>query len=134
MIIVAADTISPVLWIGILIIILGAVYCFYMYYKSKISLITIQYAGGEIGFDQRWFTYQEIEQFQKQLRIAKDKAIEESENSVANKMEQAIMSISSQTTEYKSVSKLDELTKLGDLLEKGIITKDEFENMKKDLI
>jgi len=33
----------------------GSAYCLYLYEKAKISLIVIQYAGGDIGFDMRWF-------------------------------------------------------------------------------
>ena len=125
---------APNLLLLVLCMILISLYCFFMYFKSKVSMITIQYAGGEIGFDKKWFTTQEIDLFQKQLRMAKDKAIEESELNISRNMEQAISKLSAQPAETPSINKLDELTKLGNLLEKGIITQEEFENMKKDLM
>ncbi len=116
----------------LLAMLLFPIYCFFMYQKSKVSLITIQYAGGEIGFDKKWFTPQEIDLFQKQLHLAKDKAIEASDNAVANKLQEAVSGM----TQSVSVpnSKADELTKLVDLLQKGVITQEEFEKMKKELI
>lgn len=120
---------NSVLCILLLLAIIGiplgffAVYCFYRYYKSKHSFIIIQYAGGEIGYELKWFGNQEIELFQKQLRLAKDKNIEKENNprfnEVPNKTQTSIA---------------DELSKLADLLQKEIITQEEFEKMKKDLI
>ena len=102
------------------------------YFRSSVTLVTIQYAGGVIGFDVNWFSEQEIEMFQKQLRLAKDKAIEASDNAIANKFQEAVNGIGQPVTSLSS--KADEITKLVDLLQKGIITQDEFEKMKKDLI
>lgn len=109
-----------------------SILCFFMYQRSKVSLITIQYAGGEIGFDKKWFTQQEIDLFQKQIRLAKDKAIEASDNAVANKLQEAVTSITQSASSPNS--KADELSKLADLLQKGAITQEEFEKMKKELI
>lgn len=57
----------------------------YKYYDNKLSLISIQYAGGEIAFDIRWFSGQEINNFHQQLRLAKDKAVENYEYDMAKK-------------------------------------------------
>lgn len=95
-------------------------------------MITIQYAGGEIGFGKKWFTQQEIDLFEKQIRVAKDKAVEASDNAVANKLQEAVSNMTQSVT--ASNSKADELSKLADLLQKGAITQEEFEKMKKDLI
>jgi multidrug resistance efflux pump len=103
-----------------------------MYKRSQVSLVTIQYAGGEIGFDKNWFTQQEIELFQKEIRLAKDKAIEASENAVADKLQEAVSNIAQPAP--SSDSKADELSKLADLLQRGVITQEEFEKMKKELI
>lgn len=108
------------------------VFCFFKYHMSAVSLITIQYAGGVIGFDINWFTQQEIDLFQKQLRVAKDKAIEASDNAVANKLQEAVSNMTQSVSAPNS--KADELTKLVDLLQKGIIAQEEFEKMKKELI
>lgn len=62
----------------------------YQYYDNKLSLISIQYAGGEIAFDIRWFSGQEINNFHQQLRLAKDKAVENYEYDMAKKISAAI--------------------------------------------
>lgn len=116
----------------ILAIIFLPVFCFFKYHMSAVSLITIQYAGGEIGFDKKWFTQQEIDLFQKQLHLAKDKAIEASDNVVASKLQEAVTNMTQSASSPNS--KADELSKLLDLLQKGGITQEEFEKMKKELI
>ena len=62
----------------------------YKYYDNKLSLISIQYAGGEIAFDIRWFSRQEINNFHQQLRLAKDKSVENYEYDMARKISAAI--------------------------------------------
>lgn len=99
----------------------ATLYCFFQYQRSKLSLIVIQYAGGEIGFDLKWFQNQEIELFQKQLRLAKDKVLEKEDNQTVSEV-QAKSSVA------------DELSKLADLLSRGAITQEEFDKMKKELI
>lgn len=97
------------------------IYSIYKYYQSKITVILIQYAGGEIGFDVNWFHQQEIDLFQKQLRLAKDKIYEKKDNPTIN-------------TAPTQTSVADELSKLAGLLEKGLISQEEFEKMKKNLL
>lgn len=116
----------------LVILVLFAMFCFFMYQRSKVSMITIQYAGGEIGFDKKWFTQQEIDLFEKQIRLAKDKAVEASDNAVANKLQEAVSNLTQSAQPQNS--KADELSKLADLLAKGAITQDEFDKMKKELI
>lgn len=101
----------------------ATLYCFFQYQRSKLSLIVIQYAGGEIGFDLKWFQNQEIELFQKQLRLAKDKSIEKEKSLGGN-----------DGSNIAKTSVADELSKLADLLSKGVITQEEFEKMKRGLI
>lgn len=108
--------------VGILLLVYS-VYCFYRYYESKHSFIIIQYAGGEIGYELKWFGSQEIELFQKQLRLAKDRSIEKEKIPVDNG-----------SLATANISVADELLKLADLLNKGVITQEEFDKMKKGLI
>lgn len=105
-----------------------------VYLHSKINLIAIQFAGGEIAFDIRWFSEEEIADFQKQLRLAKDKAIEEADNAVANKLQEAVSSVTVGQQSAQSNSVADEIAKYGDLLEKGLITQEEFDKKKKELL
>ena len=88
----------------------------FLYFKNKISLISIQYAGGEIAFDIRWFSQNEIDIFQKQLRLAKDNVVDNPINNNYN------------------VSSADELIKYGQLLQKGLISPEEYQNIKRNLL
>lgn len=105
-----------------------------VFLKSRVNLIAIQFAGGEIAFDINWFSEMEIEDFQKQLRLAKDKAIEEADNAVANKLQAAVSSASAGQQASQVTSVADELAKYGDLLEKGLITQEEFDKKKQELL
>ena len=75
-----------------LLVIWGIIFIFlmYNYYASKHTLISIQYAGGEIAFDVKWFAGQEINNFHQQPRLAKDKAVENYEYDMAKKISAAI--------------------------------------------
>lgn len=106
----------------------------YLYYKSKVSLITIQFAGGEIAFDIRWFSQQEIADFQRQLRLAKDMAVEDVNNAVADKFTQAISSMQFKQNQSPQINIGDELTKCANLLQQGLITKEEYETVKRRLL
>lgn len=76
--------------IGGLAALSALLFLIYQYYDNKLSLISIQYAGGEIAFDIRWFSGQEINNFHQQLRLAKDKAVENYEYDMAKKITAAI--------------------------------------------
>lgn len=76
--------------IGGLAALSAILFLIYQYYDNKLSLISIQYAGGEIAFDIRWFSGQEINNFHQQLRLAKDKAVENYEYDMAKKITAAI--------------------------------------------
>lgn len=76
--------------IGGLTALSALLFLIYQYYDNKLSLISIQYAGGEIAFDIRWFSGQEINNFHQQLRLAKDKAVENYEYDMAKKISAAI--------------------------------------------
>lgn len=90
----------------------------YLYKKSQLSLISIQYAGGEIAFNIHWFSQNEIDDFQKMLRLAKDKVVDttNTNNTITPK------------------SSADELMKYGELLQKGLISPEEYEKIKRNLI
>lgn len=129
----AVNTVSTSIVGGVILILwFFSIFCFFMYQRSKVSMITIQYAGGEIGFDKKWFTQQEIDLFEKKIRLAKDRVVEECDNAVANKLQEAVSNLT-QTTKTQN-SKADELSKLADLLAKGALTQEEFDKMKKELI
>lgn len=118
-----------VFWVNIVIIptILSI-----FYDRSKVSLITVQYVGGEIGVDRDWFDEQEIQLFERQLQVAKDSVIEAGETAVVNKLQEAVSTLKQPV--IAQTSKADEILKLTELLEKGVISQEEFEKMKKELI
>lgn len=118
-----------VFWVNIVIIptILSI-----FYDRSKVSLITVQYVGGEIGVDRDWFDEQEIQLFERQFQVAKDSVIEAGETAVVNKLQEAVSTLKQPV--MAQTSKADEILKLTELLEKGVISQEEFEKMKKELI
>ena len=111
---------TPLLFIGMLFrLILCAI--------SKIKMITIKYSGGEIAFDIADFTAEEIDNFRKKLQLTIDKAVAEKHNA-----EQAVLLMAHQSTPHNG--RADELVKMADLLSKGLISQEEFNKIKKELI
>lgn len=93
---------------------------------SKIRVLAVQYNGSEMGFDMAYFTTEEIDDFQRNLRIAKDKVIESNRNTE--------QTVSPMMQGIPHNGKADELVKMADLLSKGLISQEEFDKMKKELI
>lgn len=122
-------TVFPVL------LIIYCVYCLYRYFQSKKTYLIIQYAGGAIGFEKNWYSNDEIEQFQQLLMLAKDKVVAENSNkNVSATLETALSSLMDKSSTANNVSIADEISKLNDLLTKGVISQDEFEKAKKELL
>lgn len=111
----------------IFIPIIMSVLFYFIYYKSKKAIISIQYAGGEIAFDVKWFSQQEVDDFQRQLRLAKDMSLEEAENVTREKYINAMNNNTNNAqSQFNQVSTADELVKFADLLQKGMITQEEY--------
>ena len=89
------------------------------YFKSKKTLFEIDYAGGKIAFDVSLYSKAEMDDFQRKLRLAKDMALENGINVIKNS---------------NSTSIIDELEKYSDLMQKGIISQQEFDDLKKKAI
>lgn len=106
------------------------------YLFTRINLLKIEYAGGCIGFDIAWFPMAECTTYQKQLRLAKDKAVEESENATANAVTSAMsqMAVAQPVASVPATSNADELFKYADLMDKGLITREEFDEIKAGLL
>ena len=98
---------------------------------TNYHMLTVQYNGGEIAFYRDDFPEEEIAFFQRQLRLAKDEVTANNDNIEKNMIKEAVSSVIQSTSQS---SKADELVKLADLLSKGIISQEEFEKMKKELI
>ena len=117
----------------------------FLYLKSRNTFLAVQFNGGEIAFPVKWFPISECDNFQRLLREAKDKAIEESESAVANKLSDTISKsvgagevrgagTSGTNGDGIGLGIADELAKYADLLSKGIITQEEFNTVKKKLL
>ena len=106
---------------------------FVLVYKlSRKTLLAINYAGGCIAFDINWYPRQEGDNFQKMLRIAKDNAVEEAENATANTVREAMSNVGSAqyVQQAAPVSAADELAKYAQLYKDGLITEQEFADIK----
>lgn len=112
----------------IILLVLGALFWFYSIYmsiKETRTYITIQYAGGIVAFRQTWYSDSDMEQFQNFVHITKDSVISENSKTIASKAE--IFS-----TQKASVA--DEIFKLNELLAQGILSQEEFDKAKKELL
>ena len=113
--------------IGIGVLIFGIILV-YIYGKKRMSVLTIMFGGGGIAFPLNWFPRQEIDNYQKMLRIAKDQAVEEAENATANAVREAMAN--AQSAPQAASSSADELAKYAQLYKDGMITEQEFAEIK----
>lgn len=97
------------------------------YLEKRKTFFQIQYAGGSIAFDVSFYAKAEIEDFQKQLRRAKDLS-EETTTVKAVIVEQPVTQASSQN------SAADDLRKYAELLKDGLISQEEYDAMKKKIL
>lgn len=93
-------------------------------FKRK-TLFRIEYAGGCIAFNVSYYAKAEIDDFQKQLRRAKDLA-EESASKVT------VTESPMQPSTQNNVP--DDLRKYADLLKEGLISQEEYDAMKKKIL
>lgn len=98
----------------------------YNYLSKRKTLFRIEYAGGCIAFDVSFYAKAEIDDFQKQLRRAKDFAEETAT------VKTVTADSTSQTHVQNSVP--DELRKYADLLKEGLISQEEYDAMKKKIL
>ncbi len=122
--------IAAEIWIGLPLILLFA----FLYYRDRVTGIVIQYAGGKIVIDQKWYTADEISSFQQLTMLAKDRLQEEKTKMLAASLGNTMANMGGTDGNRQNVSKADELLKLSELLEKGILTKEEFEKAKKEVL
>ena len=111
-----------ILDVGLLV---GFVIIIKNYLFKRKTLFRIEYAGGCIAFDVSFYAKAEIDDFQKQLRRAKDLAEE-----YATKV--AATEASVQPSTQNSVS--DDLRKYAELLKEGLISQEEYDSMKKKIL
>lgn len=106
-------------------IVLLGIFCINKFVKERREFITIQYAGGVVAFEYNWFSRQEIEEFKNILYIEKDNVLSKNVETVASNV---------QTIPTQKVSVADEISKMNELLAQGVISQEEFNKAKKELL
>lgn len=102
---------------------------FVNYLRRRRTFFEINYAGGKIAFNVSLYPKTEIDDFQKQLRRAKDLIQPQPVVATVTASAPEVVPASTPTN-----TKADELEKYATLLEKGLITKEEFDTLKKKAI
>lgn len=99
---------------------------FFDYLSKRKTLFEIQYAGGRIAFDVSYYAKAEIDDFQKQLRRAKDLSQETA----------TVRTVAPETPTQASTqsSVPDDLRKYADLLKEGLISQEEYDSIKKKIL
>lgn len=96
------------------------------YLLKRKTLFRIEYAGGCIAFNVSFYAKAEIDDFQKQLRRAKD--MTEESTAISDSALEIGEDVSTKT---KTV---DDLRKYNELLKDGIITQEEYDAVKKNIL
>ncbi len=99
------------------------------YFRRKTTIFKIDYAGGSIGFDLRLISYGEAESFNRSLRTCKDNAVR-----AAQTMFTSVNQIQTPTYGAAAVSTADALREYNNLLSQGIITQEDYEAKKRQLL
>ena len=95
----------------------------FIYKRFNYSVFEISYAGGGIAFDMHWITEEESREFQRAINLLKDemKSKQQIENPYA-------------APKASTGDQADQLLKYKSLLDQGVITQEEFEQKKKQLL
>lgn len=102
-----------------------------IYGVKKLSLFEISFAGGNISFETEWLNQEEIQTFQRNIRLAKDAYEEQHERHIP---QTALVAEPKPAPEISSGNVADELKKYKELSEQGIISAEEFEEIKGKLL
>lgn len=88
----------------------------YLYAATKTSIFEIAFAGGGVGVDVRWFNASDVDAFQKRIKQLGDELKQQ------------------KAAHVPATSAAAELSQLGELLEKGLFSPEEFELQKRKLL
>jgi len=108
----------------LLLAVAPAVIFWWLYFKSRKALFEISFAGGKIAFDTTWLNTQEIQDFQRNLRIVKD----------AHEERHGVQAVAHTVAAPIAPQASDELKKYKDLFDSGVITEEEFNEAKSKLL
>ncbi len=101
----------------------------FLFLKDRKTYFEIQYAGGRIAFDVSFYAKAEIDEFQKQLRLAKDRAAEQVKQATSATPEQKPVKTASQTP---AADTSETLMKYAEMLKNGLISQEEYDTLKKN--
>ncbi|MBD5480120.1 MAG: SHOCT domain-containing protein [Lachnospiraceae bacterium] len=113
-------------WLLCPCLVIVGILLFLAYLRMRKTFFRIEYAGGCIAFDISLYAKAEIDDFQKQMRRAKDLAEETSvKTTPAEPLTQTAVPAPA------SASVPDDLRKYADLLKDGLISQEEYDAIKK---
>lgn len=95
------------------------------YYFFQAKWFEVSFAGGKMAFKASNYSKREIRNFQKMLRRAKDKCVENMNRAYVKENE---------VSEENNISVTDELKKFKELLDSGVLTQQEYEEQKVRLL
>lgn len=132
---------SPLVSCAVILTFFAAITLFILFFKTRKTILTISYAGGCIAFNINWYSKEESDGFQKKLRIAKDKAVEDAENATANAMREVMSNVVGTPVQpvqsvqpQAPVSTADELMKYAQLYKDGLLSEEEFAAIKAKML
>lgn len=132
---VKSSGVAVLMLLGSILFFLAGIALYIIDVFNRRNLLKIEFAGGCIAFKVKLYSASDCTNFQKQLSIAKDNAIEEAENAAANAMRSAMQGIQMPVAAPQTVAGgADELLKYAQLVEKGLMTQEEFANIKAKLL
>lgn len=111
---------EPLIFLLLIVVIVG----WAIYFFKKLKVFEISFAGGKIAFMSSSYNLEEMQNFQKSLRKAKDNYTPAPQYVVNNPA----------PTNNAVSSVADELKKYKELLDTGIITQEDFDTKKKQLL
>ena len=98
----------------------------FLYKRFNYSAFEISYAGGGIAFNMHWITAQESSDFQTKLRLLKDNINKQNISKTVNPVQD--------NSHKKSDLIPEKILQYKNLLDQGIITQEEFNAKKKQLL
>lgn len=98
--------------------------------RTNYEFLAITFSGGQLAYDCNIATTTEVKEFQRQMRLAKDKKVFNNDMPKENK----VMVDDTYQTTVSTTNKLQDLKNLRELLDSGVITESEFNSLKSDIM
>ncbi len=94
----------------------------FLFVRNSYEFLDISFAGGQIAYDCNLVTRVEVEEFQRQMRLAKDKKVSKQEAAPGH------------PKILENSDKIKKLKELKELLDSRVITEQEFEKLKSEVM